>query len=198
LFQPLTTYIGERGSEYYERAARETPGAWRRYYAELFVEQAPETVWAFFTDFAKWTTWSPVCRGCRLSDERSEVQVGSVLEISSMVFGVTFTVPATVVEFDPPNAITWQGEKLGIQAIHSYRFLSRDGGTLLCNDETFSGVWFPFSALMSPWYRTTRFSRQSLEGIKRELARETNGTSDARASRTGSTDRPEQGIESAA
>jgi ligand-binding SRPBCC domain-containing protein len=174
LFQPLTTYTGDRRSINCERVAREVPGARRRYYAELFVEHSPEAVWKFFSDFAKWTTWSKVCRGCRLRDD-DELQLGSVLEISSALFGVTFTVPATVVEFDPPTRITWRGQKWGIRAIHTYRFLPRNGGTLLCNEETFSGVWFPFSALMSPWYRATDFSRQSLEGIRRELARATNG-----------------------
>jgi hypothetical protein len=85
--------------------------------------------------------------------------------------GVTVTVPATVVEFDPPTTIAWRGEKWGIQAVHSYRFLPRAGGTLLCNEETFSGVWFPFSALMSPWYRASKLSSKSLHGIRRELAR---------------------------
>lgn len=115
--------------------------------------------------------WSPVCRGCRLRDDGSELQLGSVLEIRSRVMGVTITVPVTVVEFDPPTTIAWRGQKWGIQAIHSYRFLPRNGGTLLCNDETFSGVWFPFTALMSPWYRTSKLSSKSLHGIRRELAR---------------------------
>jgi len=174
VFQPLTTYTGARRSINYERAVREEPGARRRYYAELFVEHSPEEVWKFFSDFARWTTWSRVCRGCRLRDDE-ELQLGSVLEIRSALFGVTFTVPATVVEFEPPTRITWRGQKWGIRALHSYRFLPRNGGTLLCNEETFSEVWFPFSALMGPWYRATDFSRQSLEGIRRELARATNG-----------------------
>jgi hypothetical protein len=174
LFQPLSTYTGERLRDDYDGVARTAPGAQRRYYAELFVEHAPEEVWAFFSDFSRWTTWSQVCRGCRLRDERGELQLGSVLEISSAIMGITITVPATVVAFDPPHTIMWRGQKWGIQAIHSYRFLLRNGGTLLCNEETFSGVWFPFSALMSPWYRATNFSRQSLEGLRRELARGSN------------------------
>jgi hypothetical protein len=133
------------------------------------VEHSPEAVWKFFSDFARWTTWSSVCRGCRLRDGgelQRELQLGSVLEISSALLGVPFTVPATVVEFEPPTRITWRGQKRGIHAIHSYRFRPRNGGTLLCNEETFSGVWFPFSALMGPWYRATDFSRQSLERIR--------------------------------
>lgn len=175
MFQPLTTYTGDRRVGDHERAERDTPGGRRHYYAELLVEHSPEAVWEFFVDFNSWTTWSPVCRGCRLSDERGKLQLGGVLEISSAVFGITFTAAATIVEFEPPTRITWRAEKWGIRSSHSYRFLPRAGGTLLCNEEIFSGVWFPFSALMGPWYRATDFSRRSLEGMKRELARRTNG-----------------------
>ena len=150
------------------RVAREAP---LRFYAELFVEHSPADVWTFFSDLAKWRRWSPICRDCRLRDDRGELQRGSILEISFAVGGIHLTVPARVVQFDPPKSITWQGQKFGIQATHRYGFIPRNEGTLLCNEEVFAGVGFPLNRLMSAWYRASKLSSESLKGIKRELAR---------------------------
>jgi ligand-binding SRPBCC domain-containing protein len=148
------------------RETHETP---LRFYAELFVAHSPAAVWSFFSDVAMWKSWSPICRGCWLADQ-AELQAGSVIEIRFRILGVTLSVPTTVVQCNPPHSITWQGQKFGIQATHSYRFIPRNGGTLLCNEETFSGVSFPLRRLMSAWYRASKLSSASLLGIERKLA----------------------------
>ena len=153
------------------RAARESYRAPLRFYAELYVERLPSDVWSYFSDLAKWRHWSPICRGCRLNDDRGELRLGSILEISFAVMGITMTVPSQVVQLDPPNLITWQGQKFGIKATHRYHFIPRNGGTLLCNEETFTGVGFPVNGLMSAWYRASKLSEESLQGIRRELLR---------------------------
>ena len=140
-----------------------------RFYAELFAEHSPTAVWSFFTDLTKWTRWSPICRGCRLTDQ-GDLRLGSTLQIRFKVMGLTFTASATVVQFDPPTSITWQVEQLGIRAAHRYRFIPRDEGTLLCNEETFAGVRFPLNRLIGIWYRASNLSSASLIGISRELA----------------------------
>ena len=143
-----------------------------RFYSELFLEHSPADVWSFFSDLAKWRRWSPICRDCRLTgDDPGELQLGSVLAISFAVAGINLTVPARVVQFNPPTSITSQGQKFGVQAIHRYDFIPRNQGTLLCNEEVFTGVGFPLNRLISAWYRTSKLSSESLEGIKRELAR---------------------------
>ena len=155
--------------EQFKRDTRESRRTNLSFYSELFVEHSPAAVWSFFTDLSRWSEWSPICRGCRLRGDY-ELTLGSVLEISFAVIGITLTVPSTIVEFDPPGAITWHGQKFGIHAIHSYRFLPQEAGTLLCNEETFTGTTLPARALMSAWYRRTKLSRRSLEGIRRELS----------------------------
>ena len=153
------------------RAARESYRARLRFYAELYVEHSPSDVWSYFSNLSEWRRWSPICRGCRLNDERGELRLGSILEISFAVMGITMTVPSRVIQFDPPNVITWRGQKFGVNAIHSYRFIPRSEGTLLSNEETFSGVSFPLNGLMGKWYRVNNLSEASLQGIKRELLR---------------------------
>ena len=139
------------------------------FYAELYVEHSPGVVWSLFSDLTKWTKWSPICRGCKLNDEQSQLQLGSVLEVSFAIMGVTLTVPSRVVRFEPPTSITWRGQKFGIKASHTYSFIPRNGGTLLCNEETFSGAGFPLKRLMTAWFRMTKLSGKSLAGLRREL-----------------------------
>jgi ligand-binding SRPBCC domain-containing protein len=166
---PLPTYDRENLRAHFKGDTCESRRTTLSFYAELFVEHSPAAVWSFFTDLGRWSEWSPICRGCRLRGNGDELTLGSVLEISFAVMGITLTVPSTVVEFDPPGTIAWRGEKFGIQALHSYRFVSHAGGTLLCNAETFTGTNPLSRRLMSAWYRKSKLSRQSLEGIRREL-----------------------------
>jgi hypothetical protein len=87
--------------------------------------------------------------------------------------GITMTVPVRIVQFDPPTSITWQGQRFGINASHTYRFTPYCEGTLLSNEEKFSGARFPLRKLIAAWYRMTNLSQESLEGIERELLRST-------------------------
>ncbi|HEY6231996.1 MAG TPA: SRPBCC family protein [Pyrinomonadaceae bacterium] len=169
--QLLPTYQRENLNKQFSADACESRRTTLNFRAELFVNHSPAAVWSFFTDLSRWSQWSPICRDCRLRRDCDEVSLGSVLEITFAVMGIILTVPSTVVEFDPPRAIAWHGEKFGIHAIHTYRFVSQAGGTLLCNEETFTGTNLVSGALMSAWYRKSKLSRQSLEGIRRELKR---------------------------
>ena len=135
---------------------------------ELWVQRSPSGVWSYLTDLTEWKWWSPICRSCNLAGG-GKLQLGSVLHIRFAILGIDITVSATVVQFEPPELISWRGQKFGIDAIHTYRFIPQSEGTLMCNDETFSGVRFPLNRLMTAWYRASKLSSQSLHGIKREL-----------------------------
>jgi Polyketide cyclase / dehydrase and lipid transport len=154
---------------------RETGEAPLHFYAELFVDQSPAVVWSYFVDLAKWMEWSPVCYGCRLKNN-DRLQLDSVLEIRLRFFGVSIMIPARIVQFNPPEAITWQGQKFGIDATHTYRFIPHNQGTLLCNEETISGTRFSLSKLIAVWYRRSDLGCESLKGLKRELGKTTLGT----------------------
>jgi len=154
---------------------RETHWAPLRFYAELYVEHSRSDVWSYFSDLAKWRRWSPICCGCRLIDN-GRLQVDSVLEIRFKVVGVTIRVPARVLQFNPSESMTWQGQKFGISANHTYRFIPHNHGTLLCNDETLFGTGFPLNRLITAWYRLGKVSSESLKGLRRELGETTSGT----------------------
>jgi ligand-binding SRPBCC domain-containing protein len=139
-----------------------------RFYSELYVEKPPSAVWAFFIDTAKWNCWSPICRECRLI-ERDGLEAGAVLEMRVKVMRIPLTIRAKIFEADKPSAIGWKGEAFGIRATHTYRFLAQGAGTLMTNEELIYGARFPFNHLITGWYKASRLSSGSLEGIKRAL-----------------------------
>jgi ligand-binding SRPBCC domain-containing protein len=141
-----------------------------RFNAELYVDEPPPVVWEYFTDLTQWNRWSPICRQCRLLGER--IEDGSTLQISFRIIGITVKVNAKLVNVIAPNVITWRGAKLGIRALHTYRFSPHYSGTLMTNEEKIFGAVFPLSVMIKSWYRITKLSRKSLEGIRRGVLAE--------------------------
>jgi uncharacterized protein YndB with AHSA1/START domain len=139
-----------------------------RFYAELYVEQSPATVWSYFSDLTQWNRWSPICLECRLV-EGLQLGAGSVMRIRFRVARITTVVLANVINMRSPHAITWTGTKFGLSAVHTYRFERHGSGTLMINEERISGAPFPVSTAIRRWYRASDLSFQSLAGIKREL-----------------------------
>ena len=139
-----------------------------RFYAELYVEQSPGTVWSYFSDLTQWNRWSPICLECRLV-EGVQLGTGSVMRIRFRVARITTVVHANVISLKSPHVITWTGAKYGFNAVHTYRFESHGTGTLMINEERISGARFPISNAIRRWYKTSDLSFQSLAGLKREL-----------------------------
>jgi uncharacterized protein YndB with AHSA1/START domain len=139
-----------------------------RFYAELYVEQSPATVWSYFSDLTQWNRWSPICLDCRLV-EGVQLETGSVMRIRFRAARITTVVLANIVNVKSPNVITWTGAKFGLGAVHTYRFESHGTGTMMINEERISGAPFPISTALKRWYKASDLSFQSLAGIKREL-----------------------------
>jgi uncharacterized protein YndB with AHSA1/START domain len=139
-----------------------------RFYAQLYVEQSPATVWSYFSDLTQWSRWSPICLDCRLV-EGVQLGTGSVMRIQFRVARITTVVLANLISVSSPHVITWTGAKYGLNAVHTYRFEQHGSGTLMINEERISGAPFPLRNAISRWYRTRDLSFQSLVGIKREL-----------------------------
>jgi hypothetical protein len=139
-----------------------------RFYAELYVEQNPATVWSYFSDLTQWSRWSPICLECRLV-EGVQLGTGSVMRIRFRVARITAVVLADIISMRSPHIITWTGTKFGLKASHTYRFESHGSGTLMINEERILGAPYPLSNAIRRWYRASDLSFQSLAGIKREL-----------------------------
>ena len=140
------------------------------FYAELYVEQSPATVWSYFSDLTRWSSWSPICLECGLVNGAG-LGPGAIMRIRFRLAYFPTVVLANVIGMNSPQFITWTGAKFGVSSVHTYRFVSRGTGTLMINDERFFGVRYPISDAMRWWYRKTDLSLQSLQGIRRELKR---------------------------
>jgi hypothetical protein len=139
-----------------------------RFYAELYVERPPSIVWSFFSDLARWNQWSPICHESRLLGD-GRLEAGAFLHLRFSISSIPITVPAKLVTVRPLSVVSWQARAFGIEATHTYRFRAQETGTLITNEEIFYGVAFPFDHLVAGWFRLSRLSSRSLQGIKRVL-----------------------------
>jgi uncharacterized protein YndB with AHSA1/START domain len=136
---------------------------------EIEIAAPPEVVWDVLTGFAEWPQWNP--------------------EVKSMSFdgpvgaGSTFrwkagpgTIVSTLEEVDPPRYVRWRGRTLTIDAIHEWRLESRDGGTHVETEESYSGL---LARLMRRLLQKTLDSalEQGLGHLKREAERRSHGES---------------------
>jgi len=134
---------------------------------EVEIAAPPEVVWDVLTGFAEWPQWNP--------------------EVKSMSFdgpvgaGSTFrwkagpgTIVSTLEEVDPPRYVRWRGRTLTIDAIHEWRLESRDGGTHVETEESYSGL---LARLMrGPLQKTLDSAlEQGLGHLKREAERRSHG-----------------------
>src|SRR5215468_2858529 len=130
---------------------------------EIDVAAAPDVVWEVLTDFDRWQEWNP--------------DVKSMSFEGPLAPGAMFrwkagpgTIVSTVEELDRPRSIKWRGRTLSIAAIHEWRFESRDGGTHVETDESFSGL---LARLLrgSLQKQLDRALEEGLEHLKREAER---------------------------
>lgn len=132
------------------------------------MEHQPAVVWSYFSDLTQWNRWSPICLDCRLVSGVALCN-GAVMQIRFRVARITTVALASIVSLNSPGMIAWTGTKLGLSALHTYRFESCGTGTLMTNEERIFGAPFPIGNLIERWYKATDLSFQSLAGIKREL-----------------------------
>jgi len=101
---------------------------------EIEIAAPPDVVWDVLTGFAEWPQWNP--------------QVNSMSFDGPVAAGSTFrwkagpgTIVSTLEEVDPPRYVRWRGRTLTIDAIHEWRLESRDGGTHVETEESYSACW---------------------------------------------------------
>lgn len=145
-----------------------------RFYAETYIDAAPDIVWSFFEDVGRWPHWSPVCGSCSLIGA-TRLSLGAVLDTRLSIVGLTLSIRSSIVQLEPPNLITWSGSAFGLTGRHTYRFQPRGRGTYATNEEILYGVAFPLSILVRRWFHSTGLSSASLEGLKREVERSHSG-----------------------
>jgi hypothetical protein len=100
---------------------------------ELDIAASAEVVWDVISDIGAWPSWNPDVKNARLE---GPLAVGSVFQWRAG--GASLTSTLRVV--DPPRELSWSGRKMGIRAIHVFRFEPNDGGTFARSEESWEGL----------------------------------------------------------
>jgi uncharacterized protein YndB with AHSA1/START domain len=127
------------------------------------VEAPPETVWSVLTAIADWPQWNPDVKSMSFD---GPLEPGSTFRWKAG----PATIVSTLEEVDPPGRVRWRGRTLSIDALHEYRLESRDGGTHVETEETYSGL---LARLMHGSLQKTldRALEQGLQHLKAESER---------------------------
>jgi hypothetical protein len=127
------------------------------------VEATPETVWSVLTAIADWPQWNPDVKSMSFD---GPLEPGSTFRWKAG----PATIVSTLEEVDPPGRVRWRGRTLSIDALHEYRLESRDGGTHVETEETYSGL---LARLMHGSLQKTldRALEQGLQHLKAESER---------------------------
>ena len=131
--------------------------------SEIEVAAAPELVWAVLTEVERWPSWNPA--------------VESVSFGRSFEEGAEFswkagpgTITSTIRDVDALRRTAWTGTSFGIKAIHVHTLESRDAGTLVRTEESYTGL--VASLLRRPLRRMLNRTLQGeLEHLKAEAER---------------------------
>jgi uncharacterized protein YndB with AHSA1/START domain len=100
---------------------------------EIEIAAPPEVVWRLLTALDHWPTWNP------------EVKSMSAPELVAV--GSTFrwkagpgTITSTIRRLEPFRLIAWSGRTMGIRAVDVFHLDSRDGSTLVREEESWDGL----------------------------------------------------------
>jgi hypothetical protein len=124
-------------------------------------------VWQVFSGFEGWNDWTSACELCHFQ-EGKEMAPGACVSfvVRPLVFPVR--VAPRIVKCEPGREVVWEGGRLGIHAVHTWKFREENGNTLLVSSECFSGPLLWFGKLILVPSRLHTLTRELLAGIKRE------------------------------
>ncbi len=133
-------------------------------------------VWQVFSGFEGWNDWTSACELCHFQ-EGKEMASGACVSfvVRPLVFPVR--VAPRIAKCEPGREVVWEGGRLGIHAVHAWRFHEENGKTLLLSSERFSGPLLWFGKLILVPSRLHALTRELLAGIKREAEARTRARS---------------------
>ncbi len=103
------------------------------YSATVDVPGRPEEAFAYLSDFSTTEEWDPgVVEATRVGD--APVGEGSEFRLVAEFLGRRTALTYRVVEYDPPNAVTFRGENSTVISLDRVTFAPSDGGTRITYD----------------------------------------------------------------
>lgn len=134
---------------------------------EQITIQAPlSRVWQIFTNIAAWGEWNTVCSDCCFITGQ-EITPGACLAFSLRPYYLPIEIRPKVIKCEPPREVVWEGQRLGVHAVHRFEFRENNGQVTIISTEEFGGPLFFLARLLMVHRRLQRLSIRLLQDIKR-------------------------------
>jgi hypothetical protein len=106
-----------------------------------------EAIWDCLIRASTWPSWYPNAHAVRFKDG-----IGPNLSLGCKFQWRTFgvTIESTVIEFDPPQRIGWDGRRAGLHVYHAWVLEARGSQTQVLTEETQRGWLARLGQLVSP------------------------------------------------
>jgi hypothetical protein len=134
---------------------------------EIEIAAPTPVVWAVFSALEQWDEWNTACQGCHLI-EGEEMAAGACFSFVVRPFTLPIKVKPRITECQPGKKVVWEGERLGIHAVHTWTFRETKGKVILTSHEKFSGPLIWLARLILVPQRLHHLTRQLLASVKQE------------------------------
>jgi carbon monoxide dehydrogenase subunit G len=138
------------------------------YNASIDTSHPPDEMFAYLSDFSSTQEWDPgVIEAERLDD--GPVHEGTEFRLLASFLGRQIPLTYRIVEYDPPNAVTFRSESSTVVSLDRITFEPSDGGTRITYDADLV-LKGPFT-LAGPLLRVAfkRVGARALAGLRRTL-----------------------------
>jgi uncharacterized protein YndB with AHSA1/START domain len=120
----------------------------------IFIQASIEKVWSVLTSINEWPSWQSAVKEATLK--------GTLAEGTAFVWkagGLTFH--SKVHTCDQYHSFGWTGKTIGAQAIHNWKFETKEDGVLVSVEESLQGF---FASLMKK-----KFQKNLADGMAKNL-----------------------------
>jgi len=135
---------------------------------EIEIAAPMSIVWAVFSTVEEWDDWNTACQSCHLI-EGEEMGAGACFSfVVRPLTPLPIKVNSQITTCEPGEKVVWDGERLGIHAVHTWTFREVDGMAILHSHEKYSGPLLWLARLILVPRRLHNLTRELLVSIKRE------------------------------
>ena len=138
------------------------------YNASVDTSRPPDEMFAYLSDFSSTQEWDPgVIEAERLGD--APVREGTEFRLLAGFLGRKTPLTYRIVEYDPPNAVTFRGESSTVVSLDRITFEPSDGGTRITYDADLAlkGPFKLADPLLGVAFK--RVGARALAGLRRTL-----------------------------
>ena len=135
---------------------------------EIEIAAPMSIVWAVFSTVEEWDDWNTACQSCHLV-EGEEMGAGACFSFVVRPFApLPIKVNSQITKCEPGQEVVWEGERLGIHAVHTWAFREVNGMVILHSHEKYSGPLLWLARLILVPRRLHSLTRELLVSIKKE------------------------------